>query len=234
MKETTKNSKTEIWIVIVVLAVILVPILLCGSYFLLDKVFTHKYETSDISEYGKWTGHMEYEMDAANEKLYIFPEPIAPYEDAEYYYSSKVDSSSYDSGVILVKVKYSEEEFEKEINRLSKITCTINVDGVPVTNRIEYREDLFKYPSYVSVYNSNQTYEYALVDEPNRTIIYTYLHLMIPKEKQVPDEYMPQEYDRDELYDESSWNNTNIYFAENKDGDYVSCESNGHVVITIK
>lgn len=77
-------------------------------------------------------------------------------------------------------------------------------------------------------------YEYALLDEEQETIVYIYLHNMTPREDQIADEYMPKHIAREKLYNSSSWDNTNIYYATNKAGDHVSCESNGHRVISIQ
>lgn len=228
--------KKKIWVIIISSIIIL-----CGALFLvfvlidaIDKKNTHIYETSDELEYGQWNGHMEFEMDSANEKLYIFPESITEAEDAKYYYKSKVDSSSNDSAVIFAKIKYSEEDYRKEIENLSNIACEIQVDGKAVTNELDYNEEQFCFPAYISVYNSNNTYEYALLDESNTTIVYVYMHDFIPDVDQVADEYLPKAYNRKNLFDDSSWKNKNIYFARNKAGDYVSCESNGHTVIPMK
>ncbi len=72
---------------------------------------------------------------------------------------------------IYMECDYSEQEFEKEIARLKSVTATL--DGV--TNSIIYNEDYFEYPAYISMFNWSSCYEYALILEEEKKIVYVFV-----------------------------------------------------------
>lgn len=117
------NGKLYLWITAGITVGLIA--LVTGFHFLCvflnayDEKYMKTYETTDVAEYGDWQNHFKFEMDEANEKLYIFPETVAATDDVTYLYSSKVDSSSYDSGIIFLKIKYDQEAYDKEVSRLS-------------------------------------------------------------------------------------------------------------------
>ena len=69
------------------------------------------------------------------------------------------------------KINYNDIEFNQEVARLSNV-YTIK-DSVQMKS--VYCIDLFDLPSFVCIYNYNGEFEYALVDESNKRILYIYL-----------------------------------------------------------
>lgn len=180
-----------------------------------------EYMTKEISEYGNWDGHMDLERESLESGLFLFPQEIAPAEDAEYLYYCASDMHSIHQYGIYTAVTYTEQKFEEEVKRIADTRCQVQVSlqGETVTNSVMYSENLFKYPAYVAIYNSNLSYEYALLDTANNKIIYVYLQLKDGNEI-IPEEYLPIEAVGTDMYVNNSWENQNLYYSKDKNGDY--------------
>lgn len=74
------------------------------------------------------------------------------------YCSESVSTLLFDDAYILLSCTYTKQQFEDEIARF---------EGVGA----HYREDLFRLPGYVAVFDPH-SYEYALLDEERLTITY--------------------------------------------------------------
>jgi hypothetical protein len=64
----------------------------------------------------------------------------------------------FDDVYFLLSCTYTSQQYEEEIQRLASIGA-------------EYRDDLFGHPAYVMLLYADY-YEYAIVDEQNKTIVY--------------------------------------------------------------
>ena len=199
-----------------------------GILLLLAFIYIHatdrvveEYMTKEISEYGNWDGHMDLERDFLESGLFLFPQEIASSKDAEYLYYCATDMHSIHQYGIYTAVTYTEQKFEEEVKRIADTQCQIQVSlqGESVINSVMYSEDLFKYPAYIAIYNSNLSYEYALLDTANNKIIYVYLQLKDGNEI-IPEEYLPIEAVGMDMYVNSSWKNQNLYYSEDRNGDY--------------
>lgn len=96
---------------------------------------------------------------------------------------SFVGSSSTE---LLLSVKYEQDAFEKETQRLSEI----NVDRA-----VLYDEENFSMPAYVFALGHNQTSQYVLVDAEKLTLHYIHVQLIRKDElKAVTKEYLPKGY----------------------------------------
>ncbi len=227
VNDTAKNAVISIAIaVIIVLTGIVIWLYLFSS-----NGIWQEYVTISSSEYGNWDGHIDYEREEIESGLYIFPEDIAKAEDVKYLYYTALDYHSISDILIFAEITYSEEDYKTEKERIAGLECKIPLseNEQPVTKAVDYSEELFYYPAYVAIYGSNLSYEYALMDEENNRIIYIYSKLK-DLNGTLPDEYLPLEFIGKDMYENNSWDNLNIYYAANKDGDYVFYDNNRVVV----
>ncbi len=156
--------KTKSRTIIIIGALILSVIAFgCVGVILYNMLFgteQDSYSTTDIREYKKFDHGIDTEeMDLLKDcGMYVFPDklPANDLEQQYYYYCENGWENEYQ---IFLKVQYSEEDFKQEIERLSKIHCTINTSYQSVVKDVMYSEELFDYPAYVSVYDSNSSFE---------------------------------------------------------------------------
>ncbi|MEE1281544.1 MAG: hypothetical protein UHK60_04715 [Acutalibacteraceae bacterium] len=112
------------------------------------------------------------------------------------------------------------ESYKKEITRLENISCSIETSEETVVNKIQYSDSLFDLPSYVAVYNTNLSFEYALSDEENNSVIYIYLKQCEGADF-LPKEYLPIEFKETSMMNyDLKWENQNIYYATETNGDH--------------
>lgn len=140
--------------------------------FLFDGVFScgHEFRTKDLSQYGKYYGHIEKEREQLNSYLMIFPKVLpnsARVQNYYYFCSNKGFDNSYE---IYLNCTLNESDYVNEIKRMFQI-------------RMKYKGEIhnvihdtvgFNYPAYITVFNSYGTFEYALVNEAERQIVYIY------------------------------------------------------------
>lgn len=137
---------------------ILVLLSVSGLLFLFTPG-ANQYSTTDITQYGNYSGHIaaeEQELDSFT-NLALFPEELTDgYQvDGFYYYCSPVGLNN----IYQIYLSYTlpPEEFQAEVERLSQL-----VEKPDTTS--------FAYPAYVRRMGGSE-YEYALVDEENNRII---------------------------------------------------------------
>lgn len=106
--------------------------------------------------------------------MFVFPEKDFKTTEAEFASSLKTGLFDTD-GYIILRAKYSEEDYWKEVERLSVIECTISFKGESVTQQVKYDEESYALPAYVTVDGFDDIYEYALMDEKDCTITYVLL-----------------------------------------------------------
>lgn len=211
MIRTSNISKNIIlYLILLILCFILTA---CGE--------TEVYRTTDPNEYLQTTGHISNEGIDIRSGLFIFPKSTEELKDVGYKYYCKhgVLDNSY---VICLKGNYPDKEsYESELMRLKSISCSIETSEETVINNIEYSDTLFDYPAYVSIYNTNLSFEYALADDEHNCVIYIYL-----KQCEGSDflrkEYLPKEFRETSMMEyDLSMENQNIYYAPEANGDYV-------------
>lgn len=179
------------------------------------------YHTTDVSLYLQMEGNIANEGEDVRSGFFVFPESIEEFSNVEYeYYCEEgVLDNSY---MIFLKATYPDEKsYNEEEERLSNITCEVKTSKGTVVNEIEYTETLFEYPAYVTVYNTNMSFEYALTDEENYSVVYVYLKLCEGSDF-LPDKYLPKEFVESSMMNyDTSWKNQNIYYAPDGDGVHV-------------
>lgn len=182
---------------------------------------TEEYVTMDPEEYFNWDGHISMEQQELKSGLYLFPEQELEKEDMRYFYYCCTRNIAANEYLICAEVTYSTEEFQNEVQRILEVECEIPMGAKEksIVNKVEYTKKDFAYPAYVAVYNANLSYEYALLKEAECKIIYVYMQGK-DGNKVLPTEYLPVKYQGKDIYKDNSWNNINIYFGQDKSGDY--------------
>lgn len=166
------------------------------------------------------TGHIENEGTDIRSGLLIFPDTLEGLQDVEYQYSCK-EGTLDNSYFIYLSATYAEDAYRTEKERLSNIQCTVKLPNKTVNNAIEYSKTLFYYPAYVAVYNTNMSFEYALTDDENNRIRYVYIKLYEGADY-LTEEYLPLEFKGKSMLNyDTSWQNQNIYYATDANGDHV-------------
>lgn len=104
------------------------------------------------------------------------------------YRSESVTTLLFDDIYILLSCTYTQQQYDEEIARIEGIGA-------------HYREDLFRYPAYVAVFDG-KSYEYVLLDEEKLTLIYIaayttdfYTELDDKMMKSFPTQFAPLETD---------------------------------------
>ena len=151
----------------VVILIVLLNVLLllggCGSGF----------RSEDIREYDPEKIVAEYHGDL-DSGLLIFPEQ-ATIEKVKASYSASLTRGLFDTdGWIILDCEYNEDDFTAEIKRLQAISLTIQSKDEKAENKILYDEDSYQYPAYITIDGFDHTYEYALIKEEKREVIYLY------------------------------------------------------------
>ena len=153
-------------------------------------------ETHNPSEYADWSNYKENEkvpegVDFMYDRDWstIFPNEVNTDYITEYYalvdgeysfsiYEDDTSVSSWDGKVARFMVAdYPADEYDKECDRISKLSYTTeNADGY-VTNHMLVDEKNFSGITYIAVYNTAfSNYEYAITNDDTDRIIYVYLN----------------------------------------------------------
>lgn len=156
-KETIKIACISIGITLFIYAAIIFMIYQGES-------IRQEYTTTEISEYGNWDGHIDMEREALESGLFLFPKEISSAANTDYMYYCATDYHSINRYLIYLEATYSDEDYQKEVERIANTKCEVQLDadGTRVTNDVMSFEDLFAYPAYAAIYGSNLSYEYAL------------------------------------------------------------------------
>ena len=85
----------------------------------------------------------------------------------------------------LLSVRYTKENFHKELGLISKVKADKSV---------VYDTTSFSYPAYVAVLGWENCSEYVLIDEVNLTLHYVYLQSVQQEELRIDSQYLPEYY----------------------------------------
>lgn len=174
MTKRSMNKKKRT-IIISVFAAICVSLL--GAYF-----GTHSV-TRNLKKYHAWD---EKEILGA---LKIFPDTLENMGAEKYYYKC-VEGLLDSSCQIYLECQLTEDMFEAEKSRLSEISDTYEKE----VQQIAYDTENFRFPAYVTTYNFDSTYEYALLDEEQKKIYYVHLQFVPEKDIKFDNALLPREY----------------------------------------
>jgi len=138
---------------------------------------------TDFKQYGKW------DKKEIKGTLKIFPDSLEELGAENYYY--KCTEGIFDSECqIYLQCKMTEEKFDSEKERLSKILDKYEDE----IQEIVFDENNFKHPAYVTIYNFDSSYEYALLDEEQKIIHYIHLQFVPEKNVAFDSALLPQNY----------------------------------------
>ena len=183
-------SKKKIIILAIAAGILIVILLLVLVPFFLFKGLTN------VDKYGEFSSYCGYS------KLSIFPKELdGNAKDVSYYYLT-MDTFMDPTCEVYLKCTYPEQEFEEELSRLKEIT------GIREDN------DHFNYPAYVTMYNFSSSYEYALVIEEEKSIVYVSTQGIYPNwflGLRFSKEYLPDDFMDDITYTGDSKVNFSIY-----------------------
>jgi hypothetical protein len=142
--------------------------LIIGGVF----TFGHEFKTEDISQYGIYSGHIEKEKEQLTSYLMVFPKTLphsAKVEDYYYFCSSKWLDNTYQ---IYLEYTLDKIDYVAEVKRLSEISIKYKRTGA--VNNIIYDTTGFNYPAYITIFDSYNSFEYALTDDINHKIVCVY------------------------------------------------------------
>lgn len=126
-------------------------LLICITLSLSGCVKNHR--TTSLDDYLQpavpmiWTEFLLFPVRAALEECTV-----------NQYCAESVSTLLFDDAYILLSCTYTRQQYDEQIARFEGIGA-------------HYREDLFRFPGYVAVFDSH-SYEYALLDEEHLTITY--------------------------------------------------------------
>lgn len=150
---------------------------------------------------GIWESHTERDVEnyAIFDKycgygnLWVFPKEISETATNVEYYYFDMNTLMDPTCQIYLCCTYDTETYQKEVDRLSQIKYEMN----GLTKSIQYEENIFAYPAYVSIYEWESCYEYALVDAEEQKIVYVFMQgipkWMIAFDEKYSPYYMSQE-----------------------------------------
>ena len=103
--------------------------------------------------------------------MFIFPDSTDKMLNSTF--KSTLKTGLFDTdGYIILQAEYTEADYLEELERISALECSITFNGETVTQQIQYDEDSYALPAYVTIDGYDNVYEYALVDEESHTITY--------------------------------------------------------------
>lgn len=155
---------------------IIIGLIIAIAILTLINIFSAK-NISGIENYDKSYLLKEYGGDL-DSNLSIFPDDNSILKESDF--SSSFQTNLFDSdGYIILKSKYSKEDFENEIDRIKTLNATIyescNDNAKTYTNYVKYDDKSYQYPAYITIDGFGHTYEYALINNDNLEIVYVYL-----------------------------------------------------------
>ncbi len=214
-----KTKKVGFWILIILSAILLIVFVKFLMTLVLIGIDSMEkpieQTTTDVEEYLQVIREIKGDEHDVHSGLFVFPRSADNISNIEHRFYHKTGLFD-DTYLIYLEAHYIDEEaLRKEKERLAGISCTIKTLQGEVTNYVEYSEDDFEYPAYITIKNAGACYEYALIDEKNKRIIFVFAQIS-NGEGIVPKEYMPMGMQDEEgfRYDHSwPWVGKNIYYA---------------------
>lgn len=191
---------------IIVLVGIIIMLLFVGSIVQTESMDENEnYNKKKIvEEYGS-------DIDSA---LFLFPDDLQAMMETTFV--SNLRSGLFDTdGYLILKSKYSIDDYETEVARLAGTKCVV----MGTESAVRYDTESYALPAYVAVDGFDYVYEYALVDEKNCEI--TYVLLSYPEYDDLSEYKECLKLDISEYEIEDALNQFTIYARESEDGNYV-------------
>ncbi len=178
----SKNKINRRWFFIILSGLLLgIVIGICVYIFLLSG---EKKEIIGIENYrGTETYH-------GYGNLCVFPENITTEDERNEYYFLDHDMFMDPECQIYLSCYYDETAYNKEVSRLENLSYELNNNRKTIIKNT----DLFSDTAYISMYDWSSCYEYAIVQEEHKRIIYVFVQ-NIPRWKIKFDRYfLPERF----------------------------------------
>ena len=187
-KTRVKKRRKIIALIVTLICFILVAITCLATVFAVKLMAGHSYTTRSISEYGEWSGHIEVEKEGFFTTLDIFPKELpssAAVDDYYYFCNNGLLDNSYQ---IYLVCSYNQDDFSAEKDRLHSLELSYKDEvHTPIIT-----DTGFEYPAVVTMFGNQDSFEYALLDDETKTIVYVYAQSMGIKKSVVPKKHRPQ------------------------------------------
>ena len=166
-------------------------------------------KTYDIKDYGTFKDFKGYS------NLYIFPTQMPESARIDSYYYYYRDTIFDPTCQIYLEYSLSKADFDSEVLRLSKISERYeNENYKGIENSIVYDTKNFMYPAYVTIFNNNNCYEYALLNEEECKIICVFTQFIAYNDVKFDKKYLQMDFKN-----KKSSRSFNIYYYYSENGD---------------
>lgn len=138
---------------------------------------------SDIREYNEIWTLPEHRV---AETSLLFPNNVAENQCASFVGKHTTYHLLGTGWQISLEVIYDDTSFSEEIDRLNNLCANSAICGA---------SQYFDNPAYATVWNWNSCFEYAVIDEKEKTICYIYLQLIQKNDLIIGENYIPKGYE---------------------------------------
>ena len=156
----------------IVLSILIVLLVAGLLVFLISRKEVKSF--NDLDKYDEYLSNLRDNSDA-HSKLLIFPNKIEKEKVEEFEYLS-VEGLFDGSYLFYIIVNYDDNSLKKEIERIKQIKRTYNGK-----DKFIISEENLKYPTYVTICDGMDTYEYAMID--GNKIVYVFRQIFTANNK---------------------------------------------------
>lgn len=121
-----------------------------------------------------------------DETSLLFPKEIAEEQCVTFHGKHDTYRLLGTGWQVILEMQYDDSAFIAKTERLKKLCENSPVCGI---------SEHFDKPTYASAWNWNSCFEYAVVDEQEKTVCYLYLQLIEPDDLIIDKNYLPKDYE---------------------------------------
>jgi hypothetical protein len=171
--------------------IVIAACLILGVVFVVASFMVLNFKKEDHTNIEEYSSNLTKLIESQDVRsgLKIFPTEVNKDKVKEFKYYSE-DDLFVGSYLYYLVVDYDKDEFNAEVERIK----SVNQPFRDIVKNIFFAKTGFKYPAYITIWDGNGTYEYALVDEENTTIAYVLNQLFDWKDTDIAEEYLPKDY----------------------------------------
>ena len=138
---------------------------------------------SDIEEYDRiW----ELPERRVSETSILFPDNVSKEQCLSFNCKHTTYQLLGTGWQVSLEIRYDDPQYFSEIERLNNLCINSPICGV---------SGYFNNSAYASVWNWNSCFEYAVVDEKEKTVCYIYLQLIEKDSLTIDNKYIPKGYE---------------------------------------
>ena len=171
--------------------IVIAACLILGVVFVVASFMVLNFKKEDHTNIEEYSSNLTKLIESQDVRsgLKIFPTEVNKDKVKEFKYYSE-DDLFVGSYLYYLVVDYDKDEFNAEVERIK----SVNQPFRDIVKNIFFAKTGFKYPAYITIWDGNGTYEYALVDEENTKIAYVLNQLFDWKDTDIAEEYLPKDY----------------------------------------